>query len=322
MGWKGTLRSVNAAIRAAERESERNHKQLMKEMEIAEAGDAVESWQDYIHDIVSIHANPADNIDWNLTAKSPEPNAPEPSNSFTIDAETRLEKFQPRFWDFLSGGSEKKRHKLEQGLAKALENDRLDFEQRSSKHKQELIDWKNDVALAKRLLAGELSAKKEVIEELQSLASDDLIGSKVSFQLVDDFVHAVPAVHTDEVVPNYRRKQLVSGRLSETKMPKGEFNELYQDYVCSVALRIAGDLFGLLPDNEVFVTCTSVMLDTKTGHHELTPILSVHFVRETFRRLNLFGIDPSDSLSNFNHEMNFKRTKGFSPITPLRSIDV
>ncbi|HAD25243.1 MAG TPA: hypothetical protein DCF61_05865, partial [Alphaproteobacteria bacterium] len=106
---------------------------------------------------------------------------------------------------------------------------------------------------------------------------------------------------------------------SETKMPAGQFNELYQDYVCSVALKIGGDLFQILPLEEVYVTCQTHMLNTKTGYKELTPILSVQFVRPTFLSLNLSQIDPSDSLGNFNHVINFKKTKGFAAITPLKA---
>lgn len=103
-------------------------------------------------------------------------------------------------------------------------------------------------------------------------------------------------------------------------MPIGDFNELYQDYVASVALKVAGDIFHILPVEEVFVTCVTSMLNTKTGHKEMTPILSVQAVKETFKRLNLEHLDPSDSLANFNHAMNFKRTKGFQFGEPLKSM--
>lgn len=100
-------------------------------------------------------------------------------------------------------------------------------------------------------------------------------------------------------------------------MPVGQFNELYQDYVASVALKVAGDMFQILPLQEVYVTCEAEMLNSMTGHKESTPILSVQFVRRTFERLNLKSIDPSDSMSNFNHVMSFSKTKGFSAIRPL-----
>ena len=104
-------------------------------------------------------------------------------------------------------------------------------------------------------------------------------------------------------------------------MTVGQFNELYQDYVASVALKIAGDLFHIIPLDEVYVTCLRQMLNTQTGHQELTPILSVQFVRPTFASLNLTNLDPSDAMANFNHTMSFKKTKGFAQIEPLKPIN-
>ena len=198
------------------------------------------------------------------------------------------------------------------------ENERLALEE---KHKGDFEEWENDRSLAKRLLAGEEAAILEVITELQTLNKTDLIGSSVQFSISDNYVHARPQVHTDEIVPSFRRKQLASGKLSETKMPIGQFNELYQDYVASVALKVAGDMFQILPLPEVLVTCESNMLNATTGHKEATPILSVQFVRSTLMQLKLVHLDPSDSIANFNHVMKFSKTKGFSAIVPLGNED-
>lgn len=154
---------------------------------------------------------------------------------------------------------------------------------------------------------------------MQSFTKDDLIGSSVVFEIGEGFLHALPEVHSSDIVPSVRRKQLASGRLSESKMPAGQFNELYQDYVASVALRIAGDLFHIVPLDEIYVTCKAEMLNSSTGHQEMTPVLSVMFLRETMKRLNLKSIDPSDLLQNFKHVMKFKKTKGFEQIEPLAS---
>ncbi len=69
--------------------------------------------------------------------------------------------------------------------------------------------------------------------------------------------------------------------------------------------------------DRVYVTCKSEMLNTKTGHMEVLPILSGRFVRATMANINLETVDASDALTNFNHAMAFKRASGFFPITPL-----
>ena len=184
-----------------------------------------------------------------------------------------------------------------------------------------MVDWENETGLAKRLLTGDILAAQEVLQELQELVDQDLIGDEIRFQITEEFIHAILSVHNDDIIPKVRKKLRASGTLSETKMPVGEFNELYQDYVASVALKVAGDLFHILPNDIVHVTCVVSMLNTKTGHMESTPILSTQFMRKTFKDLNLEAVDPSDSMNNFVHKMNFKRTKGFSAIEPLLPTD-
>jgi hypothetical protein len=312
---------MSAAMRAAERDAERRRKQYAKAQMIAEAGDAVSDWQSAIHELVSLHTNPADEIDWLGEASKPEPREPQRSGVQETHARARLDAFKPHFWDFLFGGSDKRLQKLEDAVHSGHQQDDEDHRRAMEDYHAQLADWRTDTNLAGRLLDGEVQAQREVIAEMQSLSDQGLIGTQITFLISDELLHAVPHVHGDEIVPNMRRKQLQSGRLSESKMPVGEFNELYQDYVCSAALRVAGDMFALLPRDEVYVTCVATMLNTSTGRQEDRPILSVRFVRETFRRLDRRHIDPSDSMRNFVHEMDFKRTRGFAGITPLKSLE-
>ena len=102
-------------------------------------------------------------------------------------------------------------------------------------------------------------------------------------------------------------------------MPKGEFFTIYQDYVCGAALRAANELFALLPIDMVFVTAVDDLLNTSTGHKEEQPILSVAIPRGTLDSLNLSNIDPSDAMTNFVHNMIFKKTKGFEAVEKVTS---
>jgi hypothetical protein len=287
---------------------------------IEDAADAVAEWQDRIRDIVSLHVDPSDDMDWSAVAHQPEPQEPPRRDGREVEAAAKLDTFQPRFWDFFWGGSEKRREGLEQAVLEARREDDLTYQHAIEDYRSLHAEWKSDTELAKRLLSGDVSAQRDVIAEMQSLSEEGLIGTHLSFRISDELLHAIAHVHGDEVVPKVRRKQTQSGRLSESKMPAGEANELYQDYVCSVALRVAGDLFGLLPRDEIYVTCVTDMLDRATGHQAETPILSVRFVRETFRKLSLGRIDPSDCMRNFVHEMSFKRNTGFAPIEPLKPL--
>lgn len=320
MGWRGAVRSMQAAARAAERDAERRRRQYAKAQMVSSASQAVAEWQALIRNLTSLHHEIVDAVDWEEALRTPRPVSPEKSATLELAAQARLEAFSPRFWDFLFGGSEKRREKLEEGVVSAREQDVADYQTATAAYAAEAAEWAEDTELARCVLSGEVKARKEVVEEMQSLSTEGLIGTEISFRFTDDFVHAVPHVHGDEVVPRVRRKQLQSGRLSESNMPAGEFNELYQDYVCSAALRVGGDMLALLPLPDVYVTCVATVLDTSTGHMEDTPILSVWFVRDTFQRLDHRHLDASDSLRNFVHRMDFKRSRGFAPVEPLQPL--
>jgi len=308
-------------MRAADRAAERARKQELKEQIADEAAAAVADWEDHLQQLTSLHTDLGDAMDWTAIAASPRPVEPQAATEHADNAQRELAAFKPGMFDFLAGGSEKKRSRLAGVVTSAPDRDRADHDDAKSAHAADVAEWENDTDMARRLADGDAEAIRDVIVEMQTLTKEDLIGTSVSFGINDGVVHAKPEVHSEDIVPRFRRKQLASGRLSETNMPAGQFNELYQDYVASVALRVAGDLFHILPHDEVYVTCLSEMLNPQTGHKEMTPVLSVQFVRETFKGLRLDTIDPSDSMRNFNHAMNFKKTKGLAPVTPLIPLD-
>lgn len=52
-------------------------------------------------------------------------------------------------------------------------------------------------------------------------------------------------------------------------MTKGTFNEIYQDYVCSCVLRVAREIYAIIPDDLIIITAVDKLLNLKTGHKEL-----------------------------------------------------
>lgn len=67
----------------------------------------------------------------------------------------------------------------------------------------------------------------------------------------------------------------------------------------------------------VYVTVVGNMLDPGSGHVKDQSILSVVIPRQTLETFRFETLDPSEALRNFNHRMDFRKTKGFAPIEPL-----
>ncbi|WP_454848116.1 hypothetical protein [Rhizobium binxianense] len=320
MGWRGIMRSAVAAARAAEKAEHQRQKQALKARLFDETDQAVEAWEAYLERLSSIHHEGCTRIDWSGVMQCKAPIPPRRQTKRSDVVRDRLHMLRPSIFHVFKGGSAKVRSKLERELERIEQEEEKQYQADLERHQLAIIDWKNDVEVARKVIDGDPEETKNVLEELTSLSDNELIGKQVRFSISRQSIHAMPEVHPLDIVPTFRRKRLASGRLSETKMPVAEIHERYQDYVASVAFRVAVDILNVLPRSEVHVTCTTRMLNPDTGHVELVPILYVRFIRQTIVTLNLSRIDPSNALSNFIHVMNFKRTKGFSGIMPTLPI--
>lgn len=322
MGWKGTVRSIGAAVRAAERDAKRRQRELERQQiqfekmqELEQAAYEVEVYENHIDVIQSTHKECSPPIDWNKIASSKQPTEPQRSNDNESKARQSLKSYKPGFIDRLLKREEKKRSLLSQKVDESINTDEVNYKSSISKWEKDTGEWKESVAIAKALLDGKAEAKIEAIENLQPFTEISNLGSSLSISVYDNgILEATINVHGTEIVPSETKSLLKSGKLSVKNMPKGKFNEIYQDYVCGCVLRVGNELFSAIPDNLVIVTAVDELLNSQTGHLEDAPILSVAVSRSTIARLNLEAIDPSDSMGNFKHNMSFKKTKGFERV--------
>jgi hypothetical protein len=132
-------------------------------------------------------------------------------------------------------------------------------------------------------------------------------------------------------------------------MPKGLFHGIYLDYLCGCVLRVAREVFALLPVDTVLVTAVADSLDSRTSqmvalirlickrYHLVDsldsctvqtveqPVLSVAMPRAVVALLNFDQLVPSDAMEHFQHRAEFKasrKTEAFQPITPLTPADI
>lgn len=202
-------------------------------------------------------------------------------------------------------------------------------------HKEvdEAIDW-NDVLknqdgqtqesinlkmLAQQVLEGDDEAYLIVVQEMEPFEDLMEFGSDFEVGIIQDDVLGVTFnVHSEKVVPTEVVKILKSGKESVKPMSKTMRNALVRDYVTSTSFRVARDLFALLPVQEIVVNAEEALLNPSTGHQEDMTLLSVIFPRPAFEQLNFEGVVPYEALKNFQHAIDFKTTKGLSPVLPLK----
>lgn len=284
-------------------------KKLAKEAQLQQDANTVAQYEEYIHAIQRIHLTCEPPIDWEGLAKGAAPfeeGKIGPNESAALDA---YNAYQPSFTDKLLHKSEIEAK--EQALAEAITAAR--------QQDMELMEnWKEMRVFADEVLKGNIDAFLDVIEEanpfetMLNFGSDFQFGTETAERMEIEF-----RVKSENVVPIERMSLTKAGHLSVKEMPKTQYYDILQDYVCSCVIRLGREIFAMLPVKYVYVHAVDSQLNTGTGHEEEMDILSVGFEREKFEAVNFERIDPSDFIGTFPNRMAFKKASGFSPIERL-----
>lgn len=327
MTWKGTLRSMQASARRAERNSKRRQRELqVRQKEFAkmealeQAAYEVEVYENHIDLLLSVHKDCGEEIDWSEFANQPPPIKPAALNTHENKARAKQSGYRPGFIARTLKLEARQRRKLELAIQAAAAKDTQELAQELSEWEAQHQDWKVDHELALGILAGNAQSKIDAVLRVNPFTDISHLGTSINLSVADSGVlECTLSVHGTKVIPQEIKSLLQSGKLSVKKMPISKFNELLQDYVSSCVLRVGQELLSILPERLVIVTAVDSLLNSATGHLEDQPILSVALARETLFKLNMQSIDPSDSMKNFVHTMNFKKTAGFMPVDKVDS---
>jgi len=247
MGWKGNIRSVRTALRQADRAATRRQRELeqqRRELSKLEAHEQakleVEEHENYVERLITLHKEVGQRMDWAALAKEEEPAAPIRSQVAEEAARTALASYRPSLLDRLLGRSEKRRATLEEALEQAPVEDQEAHERLVQRWEAKHAEWRESTDLAAQVLEGDTTALATVVRELRPCAEIAELGSRLEFHAEKGLpLHVVLHIHGEEVLPKQAKSLLRTGRISEKPLPKGRYNELYQDHVCSALLRVA-----------------------------------------------------------------------------------
>lgn len=305
-------------LQASQRDRARLAKLEAKERELAEARDEVEMYESQIECLTTLHCEPSDDVDWRAIAETPEPPAPVRADGEERAARAVLEQYRPGFFDRLFGWGEAKRAKLVTAVDVARSRDDATYAAAMAAYNPIHAAWAEKREVAERVLAHDTDVFRDILASADVFSELKELGSEVRFDIKEGApVHAFLKVHGETAVPREVKSLTKTGKLSSREMAASRFSEIYQDYVAGAALRLAAEVFALLPAEDVVVTAFDNLLDEATGFRNEAAILSVQIPRATLRALNLPEVDPSSSLKNFKHAMAFKKGEGFSPIVPI-----
>jgi hypothetical protein len=198
VSWKGTLRSIQAAQRRAERDAKRRQRELevqrrklekMQELERAEY--EVQVFENYLDVLLSIHKECGNDWDWEAIRDSDPPSKPTRSDTAEKAALAELENYKPGTMDKLLRRVDSKRENLASAVEEAKLEDEKYYQKAIENYQQELEEWESLTKLANRILKDEAEAHLEAITELDPFSEINQLGSSMEFQFHGDLI-AIP----------------------------------------------------------------------------------------------------------------------------------
>lgn len=327
MTIRGVLREMDAAQKRAARQAaraqrlaEREAKLQVKLDELERAALEAEKYAERIEQLTSIHHSVGESMDWKEIFDRPPPPVPKILTTREEKARADLARYRPNFFQRLFGSEKKHRGRLESAIDAARRQDENAYQGALRLHANQLERWQAMHELSVAICRGDAQSYLDAVAELEPLSEIQEIGCELEIAIPDARTAEVDlVVESESVIPREAKTLLKSGKLSVKVLAKTKFYELYQDYVCGCALRIARELFSFLPLDRVIVNVNTTVLDSATGRISVAPVLSVGMPKETIKGMRFERVDPSDAMELFTHRMGFKRSKGFGSIKPLES---
>lgn len=300
------------ASRLHQKELERRMKENLKLSALEQARLEVETHENQLEVLLSVHKEARPAFDWIATRAALTPPKPPVAgkHQFLAHLDEILEPILGRKPDHPA--SEAK--------------DRADEERLMQELSQDIVEIDRMRKLAEEILSGDTAAYLTAVEEFSNLGELSALGSSMQLSTRGPAVmECTVKVKGREAIPAQIKSLTSAGKVSTKAMSKGQFHEIYQDYVCGCVLRLGRELLALLPLETVIATATVDSFDRATGSPCDLAVLSVVMPRIVMEKLDFTQLDPSDSLVNFSHRgdvMASRKSGEFSAIVPFTSADL
>jgi hypothetical protein len=279
----------------------------------AETPPSPEEFQDdYLESITSHHLDAMRAWNWSeIAAGSPPP----PERGREAAARQAQAAYAPTFFEGLLGKAEAHRAELEAAALRARSEDEAAW--------RDLVEqWTWLQGLARGVLQGDAHCYEMAIAHLRPFEELEGIGESVDVRFPEPSVAEAFVTARHNAVPYFEYHVLASGRVSSKSMPRAKRAELVQAHICSAAIRVARELFSLLPAvTRALVNVGVVMVNPANGHTEAYTLLSVDFDRRRLVASNFDRIHPAAAVESFRHAMEFKKTTGLHPVTMLEPLE-
>lgn len=257
MGYKSALRSLAAAEKRRQREAVRHKRELERQRKHAEKLEAielarleVEEYENYLDLITSVHkeCGPAWNWEEIQAAEPPEKPAAANFRNNTKAAQLAYETYEPGRLDRMLRRVDSVREKLAKAIKEAKSEDIAEYKEALAEYEKQYSEWEELRKIAVHILNDDPEAYQYAIQQYGPFDEIQEFGSEIRFRSDDLRLFELEIkVNGEDIIPDQSITLLKGGKLSTKKMTKTLYYELYQDYVCGCTLRVARELFALVP---------------------------------------------------------------------------
>lgn len=318
MGWKGAIRSGNAAFKRSMRESERRQREAYRRRiantKIAlqnKAEELVKEHETYLTFITSFHKEISEQIDWNAILTKPKPQKPEVTHHLELKAKEKFENFKPNFFNRLLKNSDNVKARLNSKIAQSREEDRNIYQKNIVQYERDTKDWEESHKEAKLVQDNDFETIQKLLADINPFS--DLAEVKIDSVLIycsNKEWKIESTLNDTNIIRGFEVKLLRSGELTTKPMIKSKVTALIEDVVSSINIRMAREIFTLFPASNLIVNTKMVSRSTTNGRLEPQLVLSCLYNREKVRDIDFNYIDPSDYIkSNVKYNSGFEKTK-------------
>jgi hypothetical protein len=316
------MRAIEAAERRRERDAIRRRRELERSVKeeaklsaIERAHLEVEAYKDRLELLSSVQKSQGEVWNWLAVAASLPPPCPRRRCFHELNAKQTVSVWPPE-----------RRHESEAAVEQARDRDEQEVQAALKSYTEQKAEWEKLRLLAQRILAGDHKAFTEALVELSPLSEISDLGSQMHFTVEStELLVCEVVVNGIQAIPSEVKSLTSNEKLSVKPMPKSRFHELYQDYICGCVLRIAREVFAILPVESLLVTAFADMPSPIAAGTCEQPVLSVGIPRNFISGLAFENVSPSDVIIKLTHRSNFKATRksgAFQPVTPLTVAEI
>lgn len=257
------------------------------------------SQEGFLKQLVEFHKNCCETIDWQQ--KVLEPFHQGQMGPGEAEWARKLQSYRPVFFEKLLG-----LHKMRPMYWKHKKG-------QAGKVDQKLyLEWETNLPFVQQVVNGDLDVWRGVVRDYATFHQNVSIARAYSLHTYDAetvecdiFLHPI-----DEMIPAKLEYTTKRGHIRYRDFPKTHRIELYESYVYSCLVRVARELFAVLPCETIYL---NGLLSTGENHY---PVISTIFERQS---LKARGTSPSRVIQAQRHFVTHKKRTGFHQINRVYS---